>query len=351
MSSSRTRTSPPDAHAAPAELPVVSVVFLAYNRRDALLVSLQRMLLDSGYPPERLEVIVVDNASTDGTAGAIARDFPQVRVIRNTHNAGAPGWNRGFAVAAGDYVLILDDDAYLRPGGLERAVRAAQAEHADLVSFSVVSSFDEAHRLNDDWRTGLLSFWGCAALVSAPALRALGGYDPDIFIWANEVDLTMRLLDHGFRHLYLPDVCAVHMKEPILVFEPRRYLVNARHHGYIAGKLLRPRDALATVGNILQRAAIDALAEDRAAAGAVKEVVVGFVAGLRRRDPVRPVVSSAYRRNFHPFVAPWRFMRTPRDRLLGRREEDVANRREERFASFYEQRAEFYPSGSASLRL
>jgi GT2 family glycosyltransferase len=209
----------------------VSVVVLAYNRRDQLLESL-RQVQAGGYPAERLELIVVDNASTDGTAEAVTDRYPDVRLIRNAHNVGAPGWNAGFAVATGDYVLILDDDAYLPAGALERAVRAARAHDADLVSFSVVSSFDDSRRLNDDWDTGLLSFWGCAALLSAPALARLGGYDPELFIWANEAELTMRLLDGGFCHLHLPEVRAVHMKERIVAFEPRRYLVNARHHAY-----------------------------------------------------------------------------------------------------------------------
>jgi GT2 family glycosyltransferase len=333
-------------------LPLVSVVFLAYNRREPLLVSLRQTLVQSGYPRARLEVIVVDNGSSDGTAEAVAREYPEVRLIRNSHNSGAPGWNRGFSVAGGDYVLIVDDDAYLRAGGLERAVLTAAAEHADLVSFSVVSSFDNSRRFNDDWQTGLLSYWGCAALISAPALRALGGYDPNIFIWANEAELTMRLLDHGFRHLYLPDVHAVHMKERIVEFEPRRYLVNARHHGYIAGKLMCPLDGLAAVCNIAQQAAVDALRQDTVAIGAVKEVFAGFSQGLRQRRPVRPAVSAAYRRNFHPFASPWRFTRSPLERLrAGRDAAAVAEQRRERFASYYTRRATFYPTGQASLRL
>ena len=73
--------------------------------------------------------------------------------------------------------------------------------------------------------------------------------------------------------------------------------------------------------------------EDRVAVGAVKEAVAGFAAGLRRRRPVRPVVSAAYRHNFHPFVAPWRFMRTPQDRLRARREDEIAERRRHATAS------------------
>ena len=104
-------------------LPLVSAVFLAYNRRDALRESVRRMTEDSGYPRDRLEVVVVDNASTDGTAAMVQAELPDVKLVRSAANIGAPAWNEGFAAAQGEYVLILDDDAYVDPGGLELAVR------------------------------------------------------------------------------------------------------------------------------------------------------------------------------------------------------------------------------------
>jgi len=335
-----------------APLPRVSVVFLAYNRRDALRESLQRMRVDSGYPAERLELIVVDNASSDDTAAMVEREHPSATLVRNERNVGAPGWNAGFAMATGDYVLILDDDAYLPPGALREAVLAAEAERADLVSFTVVSSFDMDHRLNDDWRTGLLGFWGCAALVSRRGIDALGGYDPNMFIWANEMEFTMRLLDQGFTHLYLPDIHAVHMKEPILTFEPRRYRVNARHHAYVAGKLMRPGDALVVCANLVGDATIDAVAEDPRTLATIPLVLRGLRDGLRHRRPVRPVVSAAYRENFRPFAGSWRFMRTPSERWRARggrasAEEQRRRRRERYFA----QRARFHPVERASLTL
>src|SRR5262249_59052591 len=125
------------------------------------------------------------------------------------------------------------DAGYGPRGDLERAVLAASHEGADLVSFAVVSSFDESTPINDDWRAGLFSYWGCAALLSRRAVRTLGGYDPNMFMWTNEVELTMRLLDQGMRHLYMPDIRAVHMKERVTKFDTQRYLVNARHFGYI----------------------------------------------------------------------------------------------------------------------
>ena len=333
-------------------LPVVSVVFLAYNRREQLLQAVEQMVDHSGYPGDRLEVLVVDNASNDGTADAVVAAFPDVRVVRNARNIGAPGWNAGFALARGDYVLILDDDAYLRPGDLERAVRAAEAERADLVSFSVVSSFADPRRFNDDFQTGLLSYWGCAALVRRAPLQSLGGYDPQIFIWANELELTMRLLDRGFRHLHLPTVHAVHMKQRRTDWDRRVYLINARHHAYIAAKLLQPRDLVAVELNLVQQALVDAALKDRSVVAAVKEVAVGCIAGLRRRAPVRPVVSSAYRRNFHAFAGPWPFTRRVRERIgAGSDPVAVATQRLTRNAKWYDERASYYPTQPASLQL
>ncbi len=315
-------------------------------------MSVHRMLVESGYPRDRLEVIVVDNASDDGTGDAVQEKHPDVRLIRNPKNLGAPGWNSGFAAAAGDYVLILDDDAYLRPGDLERAVRAAESERAGLASFSVVSAFDDEHLLNDDWQTGLLSYWGCAALVRADAMRALGGYDANIFIWGNEAEFTMRLLDRGYRHLYLPEVCAVHVKERIVEFEPRRYLVNARHHAYIAGKLMTRADGASVVGNIIQQAAVDTVVENRVAIAAIREALAGYAEGNRRRSPVRSSVSAAYRRNFAPFAAPWQFMRSPRERLrTGGDSATIARQRQKRYERFFAPRSAFYPHEQACLQL
>src|SRR5437764_14739343 len=101
-------------------------VFLVYNRREELRESLQRMLEDSEYPSERVAVIVVDNASTDGSAEMVRQEFPAVQVLEHDRNVGVSGFNAGFAAAKGEWVLALDDDCYLPPDGLRRAVAAAR---------------------------------------------------------------------------------------------------------------------------------------------------------------------------------------------------------------------------------
>jgi GT2 family glycosyltransferase len=335
----------------------VTVVFLAYNRRDELRISLTKMLQELDYDGELLELMVVDNASTDGTGKMLREEFPSVRVITRTENCGVSAWNDGFAVATGDYILALDDDCYLPHDGLRMAVVQAQEHDAALVSFGVVSSTHPDHRFDlDDYLTGLFAFWGCAVLIRRDALSALGGFDPAIFIHGHELEFMLRFFDRGFRHLHLPEVLAVHQKGPNKwtggPLPEAPYRRNYRHWGYIAGKLLDRRDAFEALLALLGQNVRDGRRKDRMAFKGLKETVWGFAHGLRHRQPVRPEVSHAYRHNFETFSSPWWFSRTPFEALY-----DLATpggpghanrgRREAWFA----ERAQYYPDRATVLEL
>jgi GT2 family glycosyltransferase len=340
--------------------PTVTIVFLVYNRGEELRISLEQMLGGSDYDHDRVDVIVVDNASEDGSADMVQGKFPQVRLIRRETNCGVSGWNDGFADAKGDYVLALDDDCYLPPDGLRRAVEAAQEHDADLVSFAVRASDDPHYRFNERYRTGLLTYWGCAVLMRRSVLDALHGYDPEIFVWANELEFMMRFFDQGFRHLHLPEVEAVHMKETgrhwIEYFGMRSYRINARHFAYVAAKLMRTRDAFGALVALLAIGIRDALRHDPVAIKAVPESVKGFAHGLRHRAPVRPEVSHAYRTNFHSYASPWWVSRPPAELLRALPGELVRTRtRGElrpggRLQDYYARRARYYPKSAATLR-
>lgn len=162
----------------------------------------------------------------------VREQFPLVKLIVRDKNIGVSGWNEGLVAARGDYVLALDDDCFLPPDGLRGAVMAAEENNADLVSFKVVSTEDPEHVFTDDYLTGLFSFWGCAVLMRRRVVDALGGYDPEIFVWANELEFMLRFFDAGFRHLHLPEVVAQHMKPPPETgqgIQERGYRINRRH--------------------------------------------------------------------------------------------------------------------------
>jgi GT2 family glycosyltransferase len=343
--------------------PSVTIVFLVYNRREELRTSLGKMLSESDYDGE-VDVIVVDNASTDGSGDMVRDEFPAVQVITHERNVGVSGWNIGFAAAEGDWVLALDDDCYLPPDGLTRAVDAAVEHQADLVSFKVTSTHDPTHFFDIEWRVGLLGFWGCAVLVRTPVLKELEGYDPEIFVWSNEAEFTIRFFDRGYRHLHLPEVVAQHMKKPLewkppeeTDFRPRR--INNRHHGYTVAKLLQPRDAAGALIGLFATELRDGVRLNWRCAVTAPEVVRGFVHGLKHREPVRPEVSRCYRLNYWPFASPWWMSRSPLDlaralpreiaggRVTEDKREPTPSGRDEYFAT----RARYYPDEPAVLEI
>jgi GT2 family glycosyltransferase len=341
----------------------VSIVFLVFNRRDQLRMSLRQMLRSSDYPAELVDVIVVDNASSDGSGAMVREEFPEVRVVDRDVNCGVSGWNDGLAVATGDFVLALDDDCYLPPDGLRLAVEAAERHGADLVSFSVSSGDDQAYRFSDEYRTGLLTFWGCAVLMRRRVVEELRGYDPEIFVWANELEFMIRFFDRGFRHLHLPSVVAVHLKEPLaeaLKDHLRSYRINARHFSYIIAKLLHPREAAGAFVAILANVVRDAVRVDRIAIRALPDAFAGFAHGLRHRRPVQHrEVSQLYRRHFHNFASPWEMTSSPADFALAVRValakrvvpgyEDP--RAEDRRDVYFDERARFYPTSAETLQV
>jgi|tagenome__1003787_1003787.scaffolds.fasta_scaffold20988390_2 GT2 family glycosyltransferase len=344
--------------------PTVTIVFLVYNRREELRISLERMLGDSNYPGDRVDVIVVDNASDDGAAEMVRAEFPDVRLIRREVNVGVSGFNDGFAAARGDYVLALDDDCYLPPDGLSRAVALAEDNAADLVSFGVASAEDHEHRFDLKYPTGLLTFWGCAVLIRRRVLEALDGYDPEIFVWANELEFMMRFFDAGFRHLHAPEIVAVHMKAHAgrwrESFGARPYLTNARHFAYIAAKLMRPRDAVEALVALMASSLRHGLLYQPAALRALPAAARGFRHGLRHREPLRNAdISRTYRRCFESYASPWWLSRSPVQllfavpaalvrRALGRPHEPKHPGRRE---LYYAERARYYPTTTATLQM
>ena len=330
------RAAPFDAR---RESALVTVVVLAHNRREQLALTLRKLRDELDYPRSRLQLIVVDNASSDGTAEMVRSEFPDVELIANDENVGIAAWNRGLERGRGDYLLTLDDDCYLTGDSLRRAVALARTCEADLVSFVVRSTDEPGHVFNDDYNPGLLAFWGCAALLSRRAVETLGGFDPAIFAYAHEAEFTMRLLDRGMRHLFVPDIGVEHMVAPPARLTPFFYRTNTRNLAYIAAKLLQPRHAVPALANVLTMAVLLALA-DRRMVGCVRAVAEGAWAGLRRRSPVRPSVSALYRSRFVDFLSPLRFVRS-------KRIADVAERRRR----FWRRQPELYPVHASWLEL
>jgi len=211
--------------------PKVAVVVLTWNGRELTMECL-RSLLASTYP--RLEVILVDNGSTDGTVEAVARQFPgQVKIIANGRNLGfSVGNNIGIAFAlkgGADYVLLLNNDTLVDPGLVEALARTLSSE----AEIGVVGpKIYYASPDNLIWSAGgEVSLWrglarhlgirqedrgqydrrrdvdyvtGCALMVKREVIEKVGMLDPSFPAYFEDTDLCMRARRAGYRVVYEP---------------------------------------------------------------------------------------------------------------------------------------------------
>ena len=205
--------------------PVVTYVIVTHNRRDALLATLEKLrphLLDpSG---AFAEAWVVDNASTDDTAEAVAELHPHVHYQRRDENEGV--WARNYPVtqglAKGRYIVFLDDDSYplldpRRPDPIRRCVAYLDA-HPPAAAVFGRCLLPEARPTADPQPEGeeACAFPGVllsgACCIRADALREVGGFRREFFRKAGEYDLSFRLWNAGHRVERFHDIVFRHDK-------------------------------------------------------------------------------------------------------------------------------------------
>jgi GT2 family glycosyltransferase len=255
------------------------------------LGSLRRTLVHLTALPEGPQIVVVDNASRDGTAAAVAREYPEVTMIPLDRNRGAEARSVGAAALRRPYVAFADDDSWWAPGALARAA-AVLTDHPQvgLVAARVVVGEDErddptcaamAHSpLEDGDLPGrpVLGFIACGAVVRREALLAVGGFHRRWEVQGEEGLLAVDLAMSGWRCLYVPDVVAHH--HPSAAHDrTRRDMLEVRNTLWFAW-LRRPPRAVAA---ITLRAAARGVTDRTARRGFLEAVRgVGWVLRERR---------------------------------------------------------------------
>ena len=193
------------------------------NRDGADIISAcLRSVLAQTWPS--VELIVVDDGSTDGSAALIAREFPTAKLVRLPAPVGFAGaCNAGLAAASGDWIAILNSDAEAEPGWLAEAMAVAEsAPEVAMIACRVLSADGATvDSLGLRLTRGGLAFLrgrgapdaappateevfgpaGSAALYRASALAAVGFFAPDFFAYYEDVDLAWRLRLAGYRCL------------------------------------------------------------------------------------------------------------------------------------------------------
>ncbi len=186
---------------------LISINILSYNRKDELRNTLSKVI-EQDY--KNIEVIVVDNASTDGAAEMIKQEFPSVHLIRLKKNVGIAGWNEGFKIAKGKYVLVLDDDSYPENGTILRGVKEFnENQNLAIVAFGVYNTKLKVHETKDFLNPPFF-FNGCGAMFRKSIFDVTGYFNEMIFIYYHEFDFSAVVYDNGYDIMYIGDALIVH---------------------------------------------------------------------------------------------------------------------------------------------
>jgi len=311
--------SPPPRAEVRAEL---AVVIVSHNTRGALLACLRSLAANARLP---LEIVIVDNASADGSLEAVRAVHPSVHVLANATNEGfAHGANQGLRASHAPFVLFLNSDAEITPGSLEALIARARAgddigivgprlrDGEGVIEVStgpVLTPFAEwlqrrlvrgvarrrpralreaeklhAREAEPAWVSG------ACLLARREALDAVGGFDEGFFLYEEDADLCLRVRAARWRIVFSPAAEVLHRRGESTAGAPRRARLEydrshlryyAKHNGPLATLGLRTLLA-ARAGAAFVRGLLRGDAEERT--DAVARARLAWARGARSHD-------------------------------------------------------------------
>ena len=233
-------------------VPDVSVSIVNTSSRDLLLACLESLERDLA-GRARIEVVVLDNASDDGSAEAVRERFPWARVIAQPFRAGfGANHNSVIRATSGRYVYVLNEDTTVEPGSFDRMV-AYLDEHAEVGALGPRILYPDGREQASAWRfptpavaaLGALTLqragvvqskgaeprrvdWAmaCALLLRRRALDQVGLFDERFFIYAEETDLCRRLAAAGYETHWFPHVTVYHHVSQFSAGVPERRIAE-----------------------------------------------------------------------------------------------------------------------------
>lgn len=192
----------------------VSVVTLSFNRKDELLNNLPNLCKVSAQAG--FELIVVDNASTDGSI-AFLRElivvYPSLRLVLNDENMGvARGRNIGWRLASKKYILNIDDDLHIDETGIYGLLKMARENcRAGVISPRIIHAITHEKQCDHGEKNCQISnYHGACHIVRADVFHQVGDIDPECSFGGEELDYSIRVRAAGFDVIYSPAVTVKH---------------------------------------------------------------------------------------------------------------------------------------------
>jgi len=235
------------------ENPLVSVIVLNYNAGELLLNCIESVK-KSSY--KNLEIIVVDNISTDKSQKTCKEKHPDIKLIQNDKNFGyCEGNNIGIREAKGDYIIILNPDTIVESNWIEELISAYnkfgeglyQPKHLSLNEKTVYMSAGnmlnifgfgyarekgnkDENQFNEIEEIGYAS--GTCLFTSSAVLKKVGLFDPFIFLYHDDLDLGWRASQLGIKSYYVPTSLIYHAESYSLKWNAEKFYWLERNRKY-----------------------------------------------------------------------------------------------------------------------
>jgi GT2 family glycosyltransferase len=247
-----------------------SVIIVSYNSRIDLKRCLPSLLPSLSSLDE---VIVVDNASSDGSAEWLAETYPSICLIRSAANIGFGGGNNiGAYNANGKYLAFLNPDTQVEPGWLDSLILALENEPIAGLATSKILLLNNPDRINtcgnDMHISGITlcrgmneprnafseqievsAISGTSFIIRKDLFTALGGFDEHFFLYMEDTDLSLRARLAGYRCLYIPESIVHH--DYTLTFGPQKTYYQERNRYIMLLKCFRWRTLVILLPTIL----------------------------------------------------------------------------------------------------
>lgn len=295
-------------------LPPIAVGILNYNRVAEVLTTIA-LIQESDYPADRVRIIVIDNASTDGTAERVReRHGDLVEILPLPENIGAVARNRVMMTRPEPYIFVFDEDcAPEDPSTLRRAVETLEANpYFGALCFRSINLFSGQTEYGDfgelsrrrvpGGHEGIFVV-GNGMCFRREAIQRTSGYDERIFWGAEEFELAMELLREGVPILYDHDVALVHRRAPRVLPPADALAIDTRNNIWISFKFFPIPIALAfSIAQIARRWAAAILRRKPGGAQAIwlglREGVAELPTMIARRKPIPVSAFARYNRWF-----------------------------------------------------
>lgn len=191
--------------------PEVSIIVPSHDREEILRGCLTH--LHENVRGVSFEVIVIDNASSDGSVAMVREHFPRVRLASLDRNLGAASRNIAIGMARGRFVAMFDDDSYPAEGAIPGAIDILRKDRTRAIGAIALN----IHRADGSYETAGIytSFTGCGAVFPREVFDRVGGYPEDFLWYAEEYDVSCRIAGAGLRVLNPRELEVIHIKAGI----------------------------------------------------------------------------------------------------------------------------------------